>query len=96
MNIIMRLSFILIILLLLTSCSNDDDGGNGMTNVEVFSSVQQSSTPLSATMSLADVLASNATIVNVNDQTIFAAGHRQISANNQDPILMRFDNGSLT
>ncbi|MEM1001545.1 MAG: hypothetical protein AAGH46_02725, partial [Bacteroidota bacterium] len=85
-----KLSFLLVIVVFF-NCSSDDDNNSSILPVSEVNSV---STVISPNMTLEQVLASGAATVNFNE-TYFAIGHQQITANNQDPILMRFDNGEL-
>lgn len=88
----MKNLIICVSLLMLVSCSSNDDSAP---RAEIVSAVNAQSSILSESMTLAEVLASGAAVIN-HENTYFAIGYRQVTANNQDPILLRFDDGSLT
>ena len=92
----MRLSiFILLTAFFIVSCSDSETSVINPSDTPV-ASVKESSTVLAPDMSLSEVLTSGAPVISPDSNTYFAIGYQQVSANNQDPILMRFDNGSMT
>ena len=80
----------------LLGCADDESEVNMDLSGSVVSLVRESSSILSAESSLEEVLNSDAVVITPDNQTYFAIGYRQVSSNNQNPILLRYDNGSLT
>ncbi len=92
--------FICVLCLAFQSCDDEDESSLPKKDepvvAEIVSLVKTSSAQLATNSTLSQVLATDAAVVTSDSITYFAIGYRQVTANNQDPILMRFDNGSLT
>ncbi len=78
------------------ACDNGQEKELNSLTGNVVSKVLESSIALSPSMSLEEVQASGAVVISADNKTHFAIGYQQVSSNNQNPILMRFDNGELT
>ncbi|MGY6562701.1 MAG: hypothetical protein ACXITV_11400 [Luteibaculaceae bacterium] len=92
-----NLSIAILVTLVFTACKKEENTqarSSASTNSAVYTSVG-SSVAINNANTFDAVNALNGVKISHNNTTFFI-GHRQVSALNQDPILMRFDNGNLT